>query len=143
MRATAVKAAIIAAVEGITTLDSDVGGEAFVEIDFGGKDPGRLQDRAFMLQLADISPTDVTTHDYQRVTYLLRIFYGIQQDVDDRIAGDAERLLQALYPLHSTSGETDLYAVEFDSITIQDAGLEGGMLEAALPITVHYRLTGV
>jgi hypothetical protein len=132
---------VIAAIEGITTLDSDVGGESFVEVDQMGPDD-RLPERGFAVQLQAIAPPSLITHDNQMARYLVRVFYADTPAIEDRISDDLERIIQKLYNLHATASSGDLYAVQMEEAAVSPAAFEN-MLEVAIPVGITYRLTGV
>ena len=140
MRASAVKTAIVSALEAVAP-DSNVGGEAFVHVDLGGRDPSAITERAFTLDLTSVSRAQYITLDCQVVTYQLVVFFKTYPGVEDRIADDSERVIKALNTLHAQ--DDDLYAVEFDAVDVDPSRIMDGMLEASLEITTTYRRTGV
>lgn len=140
MRASAVKAAIVTAIEGIT-VDSNVGGESFNHVDLGGRDPGAVSERTFEVELVGVSPSIMITESAQIVSFAVTVYYATYPLVEDRIADDAERLIKALTRLHDQDG--DIFRAGFDAIDVAPSGFMEGMLEASLPIAVTYRRTGV
>ena len=141
MRASAVKTAIVDAIEAITTLDSDAGGEAFVSVDKAGPED-YLPERGFAVELVAIVPPSLMTHDNQIARYMIRVFYSAHPAVEDRISDDAERIVQKLYNLHTTASSGDLYAIALDEAGIGPGPVEN-TYEATFPVAVTYRLTGV
>ena len=140
MRASEVKTAIITALEAIAP-DSNAGGEAFVHVDLGGRDPSAITERAFLCDLTGVSRGQFITLDCQLVTYQVIVFFKTYPGVEDRIADDSERIIQALNTLHEQN--QDLYAVEFDAVDIDPSRIMDGMLEASLEVTATYRRTGI
>jgi len=140
MRASAVKAAIVAAVEAIAP-DSNAGGEVFAYVDLGGRDPSAITERAFTVDLTSISRSEFITVDCQVVVFELVAFFHNYTGVEDRIADDSERIIKALNTLHEQAA--DLYAVEFGDVDVAPSRAMDGMLEAASSLSVTYRRTGV
>ena len=140
MRASAVKAAIVTALEDIS-LDSNVGGEAFNHVDLGGRDPGAISERAFEVELVGVSPSILITETAQIVTFAITVYYAAYPLVEDRIADDSERVVKALTRLHEQDG--DIYRAAFDGVDVAASGFMEGMLEASIPVSVTYRRTGV
>jgi len=140
MRASGVKTAIVSAIEGITP-DSNVGGESFVHIDLGGREPGAIAERAFVVELTAVHRSDLITLDCQVVDYAVTTFFHSYEGVETRLAEDAEQMIKAVTRLHQQ--EADLYAVEFDAVDVTPSRSMDGMLEASLTLSVTYRRTGV
>tara|TARA_R100000655_G_scaffold24510_3_gene49613 strand:- start:1579 stop:2001 length:423 start_codon:yes stop_codon:yes gene_type:complete len=140
MRASEVKTAIVSALEAIAP-DSNAGGEAFVYVDLGGRDPSAITERAFLCVLTSVSRALFVTLDCQVVTYQVVVFFTAYTGVEDRIADDSERMIKALNKLHEQN--QDLYAVEFAAVDVDPSRIMDGMLEASLDITATYRRTGV
>ncbi len=140
MRASAVKASIVTALEAIS-LDSNVGGEAFNHVDLGGRDPGAISERAFEVELVGVSPSILITETAQIVTFAITVYYAAYPLVEDRIADDSERIVKALTRLHEQDG--DIFRAGFDGVDVAPSGFMEGMLEASLPVSVTYRRTGV
>tara|TARA_R110000824_G_scaffold11125_2_gene48372 strand:+ start:1489 stop:1911 length:423 start_codon:yes stop_codon:yes gene_type:complete len=140
MRASAVKTAIADSIESIT-VDSNVGGESFAYVDLGGREPGALSERAFEVELTGVAPTILITESAQIVSFLVTIYYASYPQVEDRIADDAERVVKKMYRLFEQNA--DIFKTDFDEVSVAPSGIMEGMLEAALPIAVTYRRTGV
>ena len=140
MRASAVKTAIVTSIEAIT-LDSNVGGEAFNHVDLGGREPGAISERAFEVELVGVSPSILITETAQIVTFAVTVYYAAYPLVEDRIADDAERIVQAMTRLYQEDG--DIFKAAFDGVDVAPSGFMDGMLEASLPVAVTYRRTGV
>ncbi len=141
MRASAVKAAIVSAIESITP-DSNVGGESFVAVEMGGRDPGVISERAFEVELTGVMPSILITESAQVVTFTLTIYYASYPDVEDRIADDAERVVKKLTRLYE-QGDGDIYRADFNEVMVSPSGIIDGMLEASAGVSVTYRRTGV
>ena len=140
MRASAVKTAIVTAIEAIT-LDSNVGGEAFNHVDLGGREPGAISERCFEVELIGVTPSILITETAQIVTFAVTVYYAAYPLVEDRIADDAERVIKAMTRLYQQEG--DIFTAGFDGVDVAASGFMEGMLEASLPIAVTYRRTGV
>ena len=140
MRASAVKTAIVTAIEAIT-LDSNVGGEAFNYVDLGGREPGAISERCFEVELIGVTPSILITETAQIVTFAVTVYYAAYPLVEDRIADDAERVIKAMTRLYQQEG--DIFTAGFDGVDVAASGFMEGMLEASLPIAVTYRRTGV
>lgn len=140
MRASAVKSAIVTAIEDIT-VDSNVGGEAFNHVDLGGREPGAISERCFEVELVGVTPSILITETAQIVTFAVTVYYAAYALVEDRIADDAERIVQALTRLYQQDG--DIFTAAFDGIDVAPSGFMDGMLEASVPVSVTYRRTGV
>ena len=140
MRASAVKTAIVDAIESIT-VDSNVGGESFRHVDLGGREPSALSERAFLVDLTGISRSIYIQPQTQRASYVVTVFYASYAGVEDRISDDAERIIVAMDTLPGSTG--DLYATELDTVDVGASPNVDGMLEAIVPVSVIYRRTGV
>ena len=140
MRASAVKTAIVDSLEAITVA-SNVGGESFTYVDLGGREPGALSERAFEVELTAVAPTILITESAQIVSFLVTIYYASYPQVEDRIADDAERVVKKLYRLFEQNG--DIFKTDFEEVSVSPSGIMEGMLEAAVPLAVTYRRTGV
>lgn len=140
MRASGVKTALVSALEAITP-DSNAGGEAFRHVDLGGRDPGAITERAFVVDLTAIGRSEFITLDCQVVTYGVTAFYHSYSGVEDRIADDTERMIKAVNRLHEQ--DNDLYSVDFEAFDIAPSGVMEGMLEASVEFEITYRRTGV
>jgi len=140
VRASAVKTAIVTAIEAIT-LDSNVGGEAFNYVDLGGREPGAISERCFEVELIGVTPSILITETAQIVTFAVTVYYAAYPLVEDRIADDAERVIKAMTRLYQQEG--DIFTAGFDGVDVAASGFMEGMLEASLPIAVTYRRTGV
>ncbi len=140
MRASAVKTAIVSALESIV-VDSNVGGEAFTYVDLGGRDPGALTERAFEVELTGVAPSILITETAQIVSFVVTIYYASYPQVEDRIADDAERVVQKLNRLYED--DADIFKTDFDEVGVSQSGIMDGMLEASVPVAVTYRRTGV
>jgi len=140
VRASAVKTAIVTAIEAIT-LDSNVGGEAFNHVDLGGREPGAISERCFEVELIGVTPSILITETAQIVTFAVTVYYAAYPLVEDRIADDAERVIKAMTRLYQQEG--DIFRAGFDGVDVAASGFMEGMLEASLPIAVTYRRTGV
>ena len=140
MRASAVKTAIANAIEAITP-DSNAGNESFVHIDLGGRDPGAITERAFVVELTAVHRSQLITLDCQAVDFAITTFFHSYEGVETRLAEDAEQIIKALTRLHEQND--DLYSVEFDAVDVAPSRSMDGMLEASLDVSVTYRRTGV
>lgn len=140
MRASAVKTAIVSALESIV-VDSNAGGEAFTYVDLGGRDPGALTERAFEVELTGVAPSILITETAQIVSFVVTIYYASYPQVEDRIADDAERVVQKLNRLYED--DADIFKADFDEVGVSQSGIMDGMLEASVPVAVTYRRTGV
>jgi len=140
VRASAVKTAIVDALEDIT-VDSNAGGESFSHVDLGGRDPGAVSERAFEVELVGVAPSVLITETAQIVTFAVTVYYASYAQVEDRIADDAERIVKAMTRLYQQDG--DIFNAAFDSVDVAPSGFMEGMLEASIPVAVTYRRTGV
>ena len=88
-----------------------------------------------------MTPSILITETAQIVTFAVTVYYAAYALVEDRIADDAERIVQALTRLYQQDG--DIFTAAFDGIDVAPSGFMDGMLEASVPVSVTYRRTGV
>ena len=109
MRASAVRTALIDRIEAITPDDQATHRDRFVALDLRhNTDRGvTVADRCFTVELAQLTPSILITPNTQNATYEIDVYYMAQNGVEDRIALDAERIINALYSIHEQAA--DLY----------------------------------
>ena len=89
-----------------------------------------------MVELAQITPSVLITPNTQTATYEIDVFYMAQDGVEDRIALDAERIVHALYSIHTQ--DADLYTAEIGPIAVNDTMYEN-ILSATTTVDVTYK----
>lgn len=117
MRASEVRAAIVATVTGIAVDNREAEGDRFVHLQVA-RDPDSAPALAFRLALAtQPQRADLTTCDAWIVEYQLSVYHPYSAEVDDVIGATAERLDVALERLHET------YA-DVNNCTCEPAGVD-------------------
>ena len=139
MRLSGVKQAIIEAIEAITPDDSAGPRDTFTHIDTGGRDLERAPDRVFRVALSMVPRRgDLITLDAYVGAFDLSVFYTPTPSIEDRIAKDAEKIVDALLPLHQQN--TSIYRIDIEPGTVAELDQ---FIAARFDLTVIYRLTGV
>lgn len=129
-------------IEAISPDDQATHRDVFTLVDLRRRDGAsmRIADRHFALDLMEVDSTRLITPNSQTITYALRVFYSAETGVDDRIAKDAERVLDALYSLHTE--DADIARADAGPVQISETVVEG-LLEATTAVAVTYLVTGV
>jgi hypothetical protein len=138
MRASQVRAAIVAAVED-TVADSPMHpGDYMRHIDLGSDDPATAPDRSFSVQLAaQPKRIEASSCDLFQVEYLITVFYAAAQPgVQDRMADDAERIHRQLDWLHEAS--EDICRCDVSPFGLQP--VEPEVILSQFSVVVVYRL---
>lgn len=105
MRASAVRAAIINALEG-ATLDTKARAGDVLRVLRTAREPESVTERVAMVRLIQGPDKDESnTCDAFAVTYQVSVFYAPSDDIDDRIAADAEQLYAPIWNLHTTASD--------------------------------------
>jgi len=136
VRGPATRTALVTAIEA-AALDDDAGGEQFTYVDLGGAEVSAMTERCFTLHRTSLDLTEVMTARVPTVTYLCAVYYGMYDNVGDRMHQDAERLVGALWSLHTTEADVcsvSLSAAEFDASEVI------GMNVLAFEISIKYQL---
>ena len=138
MRASGVRQALIDQIQAITPDSQATHRDRFVALDLRHKsDRGvTVSDRCFVVELAQITPSVLITPNTQTATYEIDVFYMAQDGVEDRIALDAERIVHALYSIHTQ--DADLYTAEIGPIAVNDTMYEN-ILSATTTVDVTYK----
>lgn len=139
MRASEVRAAIVTAIEAITP-DGQAGGrDALKHVDMQGREVHGAPDRLFRVAMARIPRrADLATMDAFISEHTIEVFYTAAPGVDDRVAGDCERIVDALLTLHSTASDIMRVDIEPGSVAEDDS-----LVVARIDVATLYRLTGV
>jgi hypothetical protein len=105
MRASGVRALVVQAIEAAVADDPRHPGDVLQHIDLGADEVGAAPDRSFSVQLAaQPQRIEASSCDLFRVEYFCQVYYSAAQPgVQDRIAGDFERLYSRLDRLHEQS----------------------------------------
>jgi len=139
MRASGVRIAIIAVVEGATVDAQASARDTFVHVDTGGRELEQAPDRVFRCALSQApSRGDLITGDMYEVEYTCHFYYTPTKDAEDRIALDMEQVTYDLIALNSQ--DADIYKSDAQSGAVFEAE---GLIVVSVPIQVSYRLTGV
>ncbi len=138
MRASAVKQAIADKLEAITPDDMATHRDRFVAVDLRHRsDAGVVMaDRTFVVELAQVAPSTLISPGTQVITYDVHVFYSAQDGIEDRVAKDAERLIDALYLLHTEAA--DIYFTAIQPLQLSDTAYDG-LLEAVISVDVTYK----
>lgn len=136
MRASAVRDAIIDAIEA-ATLDTKARGSDVIRVLRHAREPESVAERVAMVRLIGL-PTkdDANTCDAFTVTYQVSVFYAPSDDIDDRIASDAERLFAPVWNLHTHVSGDIIEVSPGDGVVEENAGL----VVARRDVRVLYRL---
>ena len=139
MRASEVRAAIVTAIEAITP-DGQAGGrDALKHVDMQGREVHGAPDRRFRVAMARIPRrADLATMDAFISENTIEVFYTAAPGVDDRVAGDCERIVDALLTLHATASDIMRVDIEPGSVAEDDS-----LVVARIDVATLYRLTGV
>lgn len=140
MRASAVRAAIGAAIAAVS-VDTRAGArDRLTYLQYGARDPDSVPERSFTIALSAqpqrAEDSAVSTYE---VEYLVTIFYVSQPGVDgveDRIAVDAERVYIACEKLHEQNADINAAFVSASGVAEQI-----GQVRASWNVRVNYRLT--
>jgi hypothetical protein len=133
MRASAVRAAIITAIEG-EALDSKVGPGDKIKVLRQAREPESVTERIAMVRLLSLGRDDANTCDAHHATYQVSIFYAPSPDIDDRVASDAERLHDPLWSLHDINA--DVMVSEPGDVSIEE---DVGRIVSRRDVRVIYR----
>lgn len=138
MRASAVRTALIDQIEAITPDSQATHRDRFVALDLRhNTDRGvTVADRCFTVELAQLTPSILITPNTQSATYEIDVYYMAQEGVEDRIALDAERIIHALYSIHTQAA--DLYKADIGPIAVNDTVFEN-ILTATLTVDLTYK----
>ena len=139
MRASAVRAAIVTAIEAITP-DTQAGGrDALTHVDTGGRALQGAPDRVFRVTMSRIPRrADLATLDAYVAEHTIEVFYTAAPGVDDRLSQDCEKIVDALIALHLVDGDIMRTDIEPGSVTEDES-----MMVARIDVSTLYRLTGV
>lgn len=140
MRASAVRDAVIAAIEAITPDAQASGRDVFRHVDTALRDGLRAPDRVFVVDLSDPpNRADLMTVDALRAQFTVTVLYSAAGAATlDRVSDDMERVDRALVRLHTQAA--DIYAAATQPLDIDE---RDGAIEARISADVTYRLTGV
>lgn len=140
MRGSAVRDAVIAAIEAITPDAQASGRDVFRHVDTALRDGLRAPDRVFVVDLTEApNRADLLTVDALSAQYTVTVLYSAAGAATlDRVADDMERVDRALIRLHTQAA--DIYAAATQPLDIAE---EDGAIEARIATDVIYRLTGV
>jgi len=138
MRASQVRAAIVAAIEGVPADAPQHPGDYLAHIDLGADEPTSAPDRSFMVQLAaQPSRIEASSCDLFQVEYFVTVFYAAAQPgVQDRMADDAERIHRALDWLHESHADIARCDVNIAGLT----PVEPEVILSQFSVVVVYRL---
>ena len=138
MRASEVKAAIVSKLEAITPDDMATHRDRFVGVDLRHRsDQGVVMaDRTFVVELAQVAPSALISPGTQVITYDVHVFYAAQDGIEDRVAKDAERLIDALYLLHTEAA--DIFYTSIQPLQLSDTVFDG-LLEAVISVDATYK----
>ena len=81
---------------------------------------------------------ELATPDAYISEHTIEVFYTAAPGVDDRVAGDCERIVDALITLHSTASDIMRVDVEPGAVSEDDS-----LVVARIDVATLYRLTGV
>tara|TARA_R110000824_G_scaffold22342_6_gene81931 strand:- start:1486 stop:1908 length:423 start_codon:yes stop_codon:yes gene_type:complete len=139
LRASGVRAAIIAVVEG-AAVDATAGSrDKFIHVDTGGRELETAPDRVFRATLTQPPRrTPYLTMDAYTVEYTVDVYYTPSKMVEDRIASDAEQITYDLATLQQQDSGIMVSDVQIGSVIETD-----NLIVARIPVLVTYRLTGV
>ena len=135
MRASEVRAALIAAVQG-ATVDTRARGSDVMTVHRHPTPPESVSSRTCMVSLIS-GPTksELDTCDLFDVTYQVSAYYPAGPDTEDRAASDAERLYKPLWRLHE--GYAGMVSSEPGAPAVEESL---GMLTVRIDVAVTYRL---
>ena len=137
MRASAVRAAIIAAVLAATS-DSKAGAADKLRCYKGAVEPDATQDRVFTVRLiAGPMKDDSNTCDAFVATYQVSVFHAAAGDIDDRIAAENERIERALRSSALIADEADIMDAQLGNPSVEESASQ---LVSRRDVTVLYRL---
>lgn len=135
MRASAVRSEIIDAIEA-ETLDTKARAGDVVRVLRTAREPESVTERCAMVRLIQgPDRSDTNTCDAWAVTYQVSVFYAPSDDIDDRIAQDAERLAIPLESLHTA--HSDVMTSDVGPLAVEE---NGGLVVARRDVRVLYRL---
>lgn len=136
MRASAVRTAIINALEG-QTLDTKARAGDELRVLRTAREPESVTERCAMVRLIQgPDKDDANTCDAFEVVYQVSVFYAPSDDIDDRIAADAEQLYVPIWNLHTDASGDVLEAAPGPLAVEENAGL----VVARRDVRVLYRL---
>jgi hypothetical protein len=141
MRASQVREALEAAVQGITPDPPTY--LAFKKLDAKGREvSASVMERTFTVTLGQIprrSAVGFESANWWMANFDMQLFYSASDDVEDRIAGDFERIITRMTTFHTD--HDDIMNTTVAAGAVQS--LSDGLLTAAINIDISYRLTGV
>ena len=137
-RASTIRAAIASAIEGVTPDVRATRSDAFRHLDAGSAQFEQAPDRSFQVRLAaQPQRIEINNCDTWRVEYQVIVFYNARQDgVEDRIAGDFERIWGPLERLFETVA--GVMRVDVAPLGIADGA--PGTVISQLSVVVIYQL---
>lgn len=141
MRAGEVRQAIVDVIEAIAVDAGTRAGkrDTFRHVELGGREPGVLPERSFTVTLsAPPQLVPLYSEDNHRAEWVVRLHYVISEDVEDRIAQDAERVVARLHRLHEQ--DPDLFAVQLSALGIT---VDGSQIVNSYSVAPEYRADSI
>jgi len=138
MRASEVKTAIVAAVEGATPDQTASGQDVFRNLEVGQRPLESARERLFSIVLRSV-PTqahELFTSDNYSVVWDLQVYYHDAPGIDDRICADSERINRALEQLPTNNADINTVNLTAGSVSEFE-----GFLSMIISIEASYRLT--
>lgn len=137
-RASAIRAALIAAAEAATVDGQAHSRDRFTHVDDGQDGPATVPDRVFTCRLLaqPIRISASSCDQFQAVFQLAIVYNASQEAISDRISDDAERLYVALDTLDTSVA--GLERVDIEPTGVVDDGAE--IIQSAFNIAATYRL---
>lgn len=138
MRASAVRAAIRAAVESATPISKASRSDVFTYFQPGMRDVNMARDRVFLVQITTppMRSKIVITTDLYECTWDVIVLYQDAPGVIDRLSTDTESVSQKLEGLAFDNAEIELVSIDGGSV-----GQTEGQIEVILNVRTVYRLT--
>lgn len=141
MRASEVREALESAIQGITPDPPTY--LKFSKLDAKGREvTAPVMERTFTVTLGQIprrSAVGFESANWWKANFDMQLFYSASDDVEDRIAGDFERIITRMSTFHTD--HTDIMNTTVAAGAVESVA--DGLLTAAVNIDVSYRLTGV
>ena len=137
MRASAVRAAIIAALEE-AVLDTKAGRGDVFNVLRTAREPDAVSERVAQVRLlSGPDKSDHNTCDLFVVTYQVSRYYSPSGDIEDRIAADNERLYLPLAASALIAREPDIMDASASGTTVDE---NAGLIAARQDVTILFRL---
>jgi len=137
VRASEVRAKIVAAVEGATVDDKASASDVFTHLEVGTREIRAGRDRLFVVAVASVplKANQLFPTDNYLGTWDVTVMYADSPQIEDRICKDVERMSRALEPLPSQNADINTLSLVGGPISEFE-----GRVTATIGVEISYRL---